>query len=230
MNKGFFTVISGIASALLILALLVGCVSVFAFNNDFYKEEYRKYGTADYVGVSEDNLFEATDTLLDYLKDERDDIELLSDQGDSYYSEREKLHMVDVKALYQTCCALAWTFLFVGAGILAVVVVVRKRDAFLQIVKGFNRASIAILAFFAFIGIAAAVDFSTFWVNFHRLFFTNDLWLLDPANSRMIRMYEESFFFDMVSGILILFLSIFIGLFIASIIILHVSRRKQKNG
>ena len=231
MKKGVFTVIAGIASALLVLALLVGCVSIFAFNNDFYKDEYAKLGAAQYVGVSEENLNDATDVLLDYLKDERDDIELLSDQGDSFYSEREKMHMVDVKALYQNCSALAWTFLFVGAGLLIWVIAVRKKEAFYHIVRGFNRASIFIIAFFAFIGIAAAVDFNTFWINFHRLFFTNDLWMLDPANSRMIRMYQEAFFFDMVTGILILFLAIFIGLLIASVIALYLVRRKaEKNG
>ena len=228
MKTGKYTVIAGIASALLVLSLLVGCVNIFAFNNDFYKDEYAKLGAAEYVGVSEENLNEATDVLLDYLKDERKDIELQSDQGDSFYSEREKLHMVDVKALYQNCCMLAWCFLIVGGGMVAFIIISRKKDSLVHLVKGFTRASIFIIAFFAFIGIAAAIDFNTFWVNFHRLFFTNDLWMLDPANSRMIRMYQESFFFDMVTGILLLFLSIFIGLLVASVIILYIKRRKEE--
>ena len=127
MKTGKYTVIAGIASVLLVLSLLVGCVNIFAFNNDFYKGEYAKLGAAEYVGVSEENLNEATDVLLDYLKDERKDIELQSDQGDSFYSEREKLHMVDVKALYQNCCMLAWCFLIVGGGMVAFIIISRKK-------------------------------------------------------------------------------------------------------
>ena len=157
--------------------------------------------------------------------------------------------MVDVKALYQNCCMLAWCFLIVGGGMVAFIIISRKKDSLVHLVKGFTRASIFIIAFFAFIGIACNVDedllhgninlhhalhgtfgfFNTFWVNFHRLFFTNDLWMLDPANSRMIRMYQESFFFDMVTGILLLFLSIFIGLLVASVIILYIKRRKEEH-
>ena len=81
--------------------------------------------------------------------------------------------------------------------------------------------------FFAVIGIWAAVDFNNFWVSFHHVFFTNDLWMLDPAESRMIRMFQEAFFADMVGRILAWFLAIALGSAAAAGI---VYQRMKKHG
>ncbi len=51
------------------------------------------------------------------------------------------------------------------------------------------------------VAVWAAVDFNAFWINFHKLFFTNDLWLLDPAKSVLINMVPSQFFFDLVMRI-----------------------------
>ena len=42
------------------------------------------------------------------------------------------------------------------------------------------------------IGIAAAIDFNSVFVQFHNIFFDNDLWLFDPAEDFMIRMLPNS--------------------------------------
>ena len=44
------------------------------------------------------------------------------------------------------------------------------------------------------IGIAAAIDFNSVFVQFHNIFFDNDLWLFDPAEDFMIRMLPKVFF------------------------------------
>jgi uncharacterized membrane protein len=48
-------------------------------------------------------------------------------------------------------------------------------------------------------------------MNFHYVFFDNDLFLLNPNVSIMINMFPESFFFDIVAAIIIVF-AICIGL------------------
>ena len=40
----------------------------------------------------------------------------------------------------------------------------------------------------------AALDFTSFWTAFHLAFFSNDLWLMDPRVSRMIRICPEHLF------------------------------------
>lgn len=49
-------------------------------------------------------------------------------------------------------------------------------------------------------------DFNGFWTTFHQLFFTNDLWLLNPATDLMINLFPEAFFSHLVIRILLWFL------------------------
>lgn len=44
-----------------------------------------------------------------------------------------------------------------------------------------------------FLAGALIVDFNTAFTVFHEIFFTNDLWLFDPAEDYMIRMLPEGF-------------------------------------
>ena len=61
-------------------------------------------------------------------------------------------------------------------------------------------------------GIWVLADFTAFWTAFHHMFFTNDLWLLDPRVDRMILICPEQLFFGIVVR--------FIGLFLAAALIL----------
>ena len=54
-----------------------------------------------------------------------------------------------------------------------------------------------ILAAALVIGILAAVDFNACFIVFHKLFFSNDLWILDPAEDLVINILVEPFFADM---------------------------------
>ena len=53
------------------------------------------------------------------------------------------------------------------------------------------------LAAAAVIAVAAAIDFNRCFVIFHKLFFDNDLWLLDPEKDMIINILVEPFFADM---------------------------------
>ena len=63
------------------------------------------------------------------------------------------------------------------------------------------------------IGIAAAIDFNSVFVQFHNIFFDNDLWLFDPAEDFMIRMLPEGLFYDMAFRVGSLFAGILVILF-----------------
>lgn len=218
-NRGA-AILCGIATAALLLALLVLCVWGVAFDRGFYREEYHKLQTADYVGTDEDTLFLATDTLLDYLEDERGDLDVPLGEG-QFFNERETAHMTDVKALYQNAVVCAWVLAVFGGAALAVCFAAGKKRVLPSFLCGSFWGGIAMLVFFACVGVYAAADFNTFWTNFHLMFFSNDLWMLNPATDRMIRMFEQQFFFDMVARILVVYLCIFAGLLIANRVVVR---------
>lgn len=211
--KKWCILFSAVGTVLAVMALAVFCIQAFAFDGGFYAEEYEKYGTAAYVGVSGEQLEDATDALLSYIRDKRGNLDLsvtLDGAERQYYNEREKAHMVDVKALYLTAAAgMVWAGA-AAAGLFAACFALWKRKAAAFVLEGFYKTAYAVLAAFAALAVWAAIDFNGFWVSFHLVFFRNDLWLLDPETDLMIRMFSSGFFFDLVFRIIALFLGVLI--------------------
>lgn len=54
--------------------------------------------------------------------------------------------------------------------------------------------------------ILAYRDFNKYFTYFHLIFFSNDLWQLDPRTDLMIQMLPENFFSSMALNIVITFL------------------------
>ena len=59
----------------------------------------------------------------------------------------------------------------------------------------------------------AASDFSRYFIMFHHIFFTNDLWILDPSTDMLINIVPEGFFMDTAARIAFLFGSLSLILF-----------------
>src|SRR5699024_7304832 len=97
------TLIYTIGTIFFILAMLITSVDTVAFSKSFYQKEYHKLETADSMNMSEDDLFLATELLVDYIKDERDDLDLkvrVQDKELEMFNQKEKDHMIDVKVLF----------------------------------------------------------------------------------------------------------------------------------
>lgn len=206
--------IGGIA---IILSIIISAICVFGFNRQFYADEYKKLNTAEEIGITEAELTDATEVLLDYMQGKREDMVVYAEFDgvtEEVYGEREKAHMVDVRALYDGAVTVAWAGGIFGIVFIAAAFVLDKREA----IKGYITGNVVFFAVFAGLAIWAATDFYTFWIKFHHIFFTNDLWLLDPATDVLIQMVPEQFFFDLVMRIAITSLAVIIVLLVAAII------------
>ncbi len=229
--KHSWLAVTTVASVLIVLAIAITCINAVCFDASYYKEEYAKLGTAEYVGVSEPELFAATDILLGYLKGSPSTLDLpvhANGGQEEYYSEREKQHMVDVRKLYQGAIVVMILCYAVGIVMLLACILVNRKQSFPYVMRGLFWGTLALLVGFGLLAAYVATDFNRFWVQFHELFFTNDLWILDPAVSRMIRMFETQFFFDMVTRILAVFIGIVTGILIASGIAYKTYQKKQR--
>ncbi|MBQ9942074.1 MAG: DUF1461 domain-containing protein, partial [Christensenellaceae bacterium] len=118
------------------------------------------------------------------------------------FNQREIDHMVDVKNLYLGARTVGYTALGAGitwfAGMLFFAKASRRK-----VLSGYLHANWVFLSVVCAIGLFAALDFNTFWTNFHHIFFTNDLWLLDPRTDILIMMVPSQFFFDLVMRIVL---------------------------
>ena len=198
-------VLSAIAGFLLSAAIIATVIDVVSFDRSFYENEYRKNDTVSYTGMSAEDNLRATDTLLDYLQDKRQDIVFVAEVSGTereVFNERETLHMVDVKALYQNAIQVRNGCVIAAVILLVLSVLIGKRSIFSVLRNGWKNGVILTGAVILFIAIWALADFNQFWTNFHLLFFDNDLWLLDPNTSIMINLFPGNFFFDLVIRII----------------------------
>lgn len=205
---------------IVVVTVVVG-VKLYALNPSFYTTRYEKYDFAQTIDVNPEGLNEAITVLLDYLDDKRDDIVCtITYKGKTQeaFDQRETLHMVDVKNLYQKAIQVAIGFGGMGLIILFYFLAMNRKLCLSYLTKGYLRMCSTLAIALAFFGIWVATDFTSFWMWFHTLFFDNDLWLLDPDVSFMINMLPEIIFNQLVVSIALFLCIVLLPILIFSIV------------
>ncbi|MBQ4061689.1 MAG: TIGR01906 family membrane protein [Christensenellaceae bacterium] len=232
MNKKLSCTLAAIAGFCLIFGLLCTVICVCASSRNFYYKEYEKLGVHEDIGISMEDLKEATNVLLEYTEGKREDMVVYADingVNEPVFNQRETDHMYDVRILFINAKNVGIITLVFGAAVLVLAGIFSKDRRY--VFKGYLYGNIAFFAIVAVIAVYAATDFTSFWTSFHHVFFTNDLWLLDPATDNLILMVPEQFFFDLVFKIIGVFVAIAAVLAALSIIMNKVIKKKRlKNG
>lgn len=195
-RKAIWFITSAVFVMMLILLLLFTDVQQIAFDRGYYDEQYEKYQIPQSIGISKPDLMIATDNLLNYLDEDRENLDFemtIMGAKQEFFSERDKLHMIDVKNLFVQG-KLIRNISFVYSVIFAIsffFIAKNKRKVFSKLlIYTFVGGLIPILL----LGILMSIDFYKYFTIFHEIFFNNDLWQLDPAKDRLINMYPEAFF------------------------------------
>lgn len=212
------SVLSYIFGLMFIVCAVVYSVDSIALNPSFYEIRYEKMELASSLGVSSTDLNNSIEILLDYVSDKTDNMELSItrfDEKQEAFNEKEKTHMVDVKALYQNAIKVALVCFVVMIGILFYFVLFERKLALSYLSRGFLRAVVCLTVLLSVFGFWIAYDFTAFWNWFHTIFFTNDLWLLNPATDFMICMLPEIIFNELVLKIsmMVIFILVPVTLF-----------------
>ena len=209
--------------SMVLLMVFTILLSVFTVvnTNSFYSQQYREIGADKSTGVSLEDLDEITTMLLDYLNDKRDDLDMQVEkwgQMKPVFDERETSHMVDVKNLYAFFQNVMYIALIFSTAILIFLFRKDGKSQFFTLaVKGYVSALVVAIILCVIFAITFTIGFNSFWTLFHKVMFTNDLWLLDPRVSTMINMYPLPFWLAMCTVILQRFAIIFVCLFPALI-------------
>ncbi len=104
------------------------------------------------------------------------------------FNAREQAHMADVHLLFRLCGNVLWVC--GGGAILAGWLAFREKMAW----RVFRRTLVVVLTTVTILVLAAAIDFDGLFILFHRIAFTNDLWLLNPQTDLLIRLMPIEFF------------------------------------
>ena len=206
MKKLFYNLILPFTFVALLMFSVIG-VSQF---RPFFSRQYHKLDRAEYIGIAEDDLMAVTDGLLSYMAGGRENLDMqyeVKGVQREIFDEREKLHMIDVKNLYLGVIYIASAL---AAAVAAMTAFVVRKDGAKAAMATLNRkyryVAIGLVLVVLILGIMIITNFQKFWISFHKVFFTNDLWLLDPAVSIMINMFPLEFFYAICMAVIAVFI------------------------
>ena len=212
MKKFFTTFLIIIQCFSLFISSILAVIFYVCFDLNFYKDFYKKENIADYIGTSSDNLINNTQNLLNYLNKKE---QLNTD----WFSEKDILHMVDVQNLY-TFSHSIMIYCFITFILSTIIIILNLRGkSLLYITKIFNKVLLLFIVLIGGLSTIIAYNFNSFWIKFHTTLFSNDLWLLSPNESNLIKMVPEEFFISLITKIIIYILILFILLFTSNIVI-----------
>ena len=200
--------IVGLMAALSVMLAAVGslCGAVYheAIDPALYGEKSRAavaqaYGmnqedaVTAYIGMDAALQDDAAKIIALYMELGSEDTLLTLDE----LNDKEISHMADVRRLIAACGKMRTLWITLAAGLTVAIAWVgaglEKRHRPVIVGAACGLCALAVGAF-AFIALMNANGFETMFVGLHRLIFTNDNWLLNPATDMLIRMMPQALF------------------------------------
>lgn len=165
-----------------------------------------------------------------FLRGEADEI-MSADKTAPLFNQREMAHLVDVRALVGTGRAIGWVLM--GLLLLAAGLYGMSRHGLIGIDgrRVAQSASIGCFVFWVAAALAALwilLDFDGAFTAFHRLLFTNDLWLLDPRTDLMIRLMPAPLFVSYALTLLGRIAPFYVGVLVASVLAAKTKYQKEE--
>lgn len=195
------------AFCLVFVLLITSVEAVTYWTPGYYEKEYEKYHVTADVRMEMSDLLQVTEEMMAFLRGNRADLHVptvVDGQSREFFNEREIAHMEDVRDL------------FVGAvmlrrGAIAVIVLTVLLLVFTKAdIRRLLPRALCLGTGLFFISIAAlagiiSTNFTKYFTVFHEIFFSNDLWILDPRTDLLINIVPEPFFVDTAARIALTF-------------------------
>ena len=181
VQKRFFLFLAAFCLSIL---LFLFSLQIFLYNPRYYDHQYAVNGVYQQLGY--DQTWNATSELWNYMQ-------FRSEFTSPFFSSRDQLHMVDVRLLFLHLNYV----LYVSVIILLVTLLYQytfHRKEFVFFVFDLLYSSSSLSFFFIVFFLLLGVFFDYSFALFHRLFFSNNYWLLDPAVDKLVVLYPEAFF------------------------------------
>ena len=185
--------------------MIFSAIKLIAYDTDFHNKEFEKLGVDDMYGKAFANELDAN--LINFYKGK----ELLNE---SYYSQKEIIHLNDLKRINANITIIIYVLLILSL----VCIFLLKMNSFKPIIIG----SAALILFFIIISL---INFDSLFTSMHLALFSNDFWLLDPAESVLVNVYPFGFFQDAMKKVALTSIFHSIVIILASITSLKLQAR-----
>jgi len=218
-----------VLAALLLLTAVLATLLLVSFDESYYEAHYVARERPDATGLPLSELMRATEQLHEYLKGAAPSANLtviaLDGTESPLYSEREVLHLADVQGLFLLAKKVL-VLLGVSTSILLLTLLALDSSWALTVTAW---ASFFAAGLLTLVGLVVASGFSGWFTSFHEVFFSNDLWLLDPSKHKLIQMFPEPFFAATASRIAAVVMAVLVatGVLAAGAVLLLAPARKR---
>ncbi len=195
------------AFCVIFIVLVTSVECVLYVNSDYFEKEYKKYNVTETVDMEMKDLLYVTDEMMSYLRDKRENLDitaLINGEKQEFFNPREKAHMVNVKALFVRAEFLRKLFF---AAVIAFLLFFMKTGGQHRLFRSFQIATGVFFLCSLVLTAMISTNFNRYFVLFHKIFFNNDLWILNPKTDRLINIVPESFFIDTAARIGIIFIT-----------------------
>ncbi len=166
-----------------------------------YRYAIDEFDAVATTGIERAELIQAGGEIRAYFNNNQETllIEVTEDGREtSLFNTRETLHMQDVKDRFRLANRVQELSLMYALTYIVVVVLwareVTPRELAVRVAAG----SMLCLAVLGGIGAVGLAGFDEAWADFHRVLFSNDFWLLNPATDHLIQMFPLAFWESIV--------------------------------
>lgn len=231
-KKGLHLTLGILASLLAVTAILLTSFEIAAYGDfGFYEKEYEKHQVLRDLDMEMKDVMYVTEEMMAYLKGEREILSVtttIEGVEQDFFNEQDRIHMKDVQNLFLGGLLIR-NICVAGAIICIVVLLCLRASLSWTLPRGYLVGLLVSGAMTAVIAYAFSRDFTAAFTKFHEIFFTNDLWIFDPAEDFMIRMLPEGFFADMVVRIGGIFLGTLFLLLFVSVVSIYLQKKKKNS-
>jgi integral membrane protein (TIGR01906 family) len=175
--------------------LVINLPALYSYGYDRYEDEITRY-----MNIERDDYIDGSRQIRDYFSNDAETLDVRVVVGGllrSIYSEREVLHMSDVKGLVRGVyrfgeLSAIYLFAFAIAGMFFE----PWRRSLWRTAWHMAMGGAVTLGLVMLLGLGALAGFERLFLAFHELSFSNDLWQLNPRTDYLIAMFPEGFFFE----------------------------------
>lgn len=184
-----------------LLAILLIVADYYFIQGSFLDITNNKYNIAATLHMSPEDVSRAAHSMIDYVRGDIEDAQILvSVDGETtnFFTEKELLHLVDVRALvksFMTFKIVCLVVFMIGLGIC----IWRKELKALCVGVWIAWGLLLILS--VAVGIMAYIDVDLVINGFHEIFFDNDLWILSYRQHRSLYMFQDCMYIDFLLSI-----------------------------
>ena len=195
--RGFMLTLAGMC---VFLYMLSGVAYTQITSSSQMLNGFNQFADTSLKGVPASAYPDYAKVITGYLTGKRNNLKVTAEDGTERpgFSEKELAHMADVRGLVRGLKV----FLFVSG---AVALLVFGTHLFLRrsktrkvllrgLLKGAAAGAYVLLGVILALAVWGAVNFTGLFVTFHKVFFSNSLWLLNPREHLLIMLMPTPFF------------------------------------